>query len=214
VYSASGSVNGIFSNLLAITFDNGSQGTYNVDFPDGIKPVGGAVMNMTYDGVNPNIGGGAGIQYEGVFGNGNVPGRLVYLGFPFETIYPESSRDLVMSAVLQFFQGLPTSVAQTSDSTPGPEEFELAQNYPNPFNPSTTISFRLTNKMPKPTTLKIFNLLGQEIKTLVDEPLSEGKYEVVWDGRDDRNLLMSTGIYIYRLQIGSQVKVKKMTLVK
>ncbi|RMD94493.1 MAG: T9SS C-terminal target domain-containing protein, partial [Calditrichaeota bacterium] len=212
VHSAVGTVDGIFANLT-ITFDNGTHGTYDVDFPDGIQPADGALMNLIYKGVNPNTSGGAGIQYEGIFGNGSKIGKLVYLGFPFETIYPESSRDQVMKAVLEFFQGIATVVeASSGDALPG--EFELAQNYPNPFNPSTTIEFTLKNSTPQRVRLTIYNLLGQEVVTLVDEKRPAGSYRVRWDGRDKSGKLVPSGVYLYRLQVGNQIKSRKMSFIR
>jgi hypothetical protein len=99
VYAVSG-VNGtIFEGLNNITFDDGSHGTYNVAYPDCINSRGGSTYNLTYNGT----GYKAGVQYEGLFGSGSIPGKLVHLGFPFETIYPASSRDSIMARVLEYF---------------------------------------------------------------------------------------------------------------
>ena len=213
-HSASGTSEGIFNNVTGITFDNGSHNTYNVDFPDGITRVDGAVLSMTYDGFSAASFGGAGIQYAGPFGNGTVAGKLVYLGFPFETIYPESSRDLVMNAVLEFLGGTPTNVEAPLTETTSINEFELIQNYPNPFNPSTTIVFRLTSSTPLRTRLKIYNLRGQEIITLIDESKPVGQYSAQWDGRDSHGKLVASGKFIYRLQVGDRAQSKTMTLLR
>ena len=207
----SGTSNSIFSNLTNLTFDNGSHGTYNVDYPDGINPVGGSVRNMTYDSFDPVTYGGAGIQYEGTFGQGVVPGKLVYLGIPFETLYPESTRDSVMARVLAFFEPV-TGVSSLSKIKP--DGFQLSQNYPNPFNPSTTISYTLTNTIPMRTQLKIYDVLGREVVSLIDEPKTVGKYEAIWNGRNAQGKQVASGIYIYRLQVGDKMKFKKMTLIR
>lgn len=88
----------------------------------------------------------------------------------------------------------------------------IFQNYPNPFNPSTTISFYLPAQTL--TTLQIYNMMGQEVRTLVSKSLSEGSYEIFWDGKDNRGREIASGIYIYRLQAGSLVQSKKMNLIK
>jgi hypothetical protein len=98
-YTVSGVGGTIFDGLSGITFDDGSHGTYDVDYPDRIDSRDGSTVNLTYNGTSYK----AGVQYEGLFGSGTVPGKLVYLGFPFETIYPSSSRDSVMARVLEFF---------------------------------------------------------------------------------------------------------------
>ena len=98
-----------------------------------------------------------------------------------------------------------------------PEKIALFQNYPNPFNPTTTIKFKVQSsrfKVPVHTTLKIYNLLGQEVRTLVDEPKSAGDYEVVWDGKDDEGKEVASGIYFCKLTAGSYQKTNKMILLR
>ena len=96
---------------------------------------------------------------------------------------------------------------------------KLLQNYPNPFNLTTTIPFAVygelkTENRPLPTTLKIYNVLGQEIKILMNEEKLPGTYEVSWDGKDNNGIEVASGIYFYKLQAGSHTEVKKMLLVK
>jgi hypothetical protein len=88
-----------------------------------------------------------------------------------------------------------------------PHEFALYQNYPNPFNPSTTIEFML----PKSAfvTLKVYNLLGEEVATLVSENLSAGKYKYLWDATG-----LATGVYFYRLHAGEYKQTKKLILMR
>lgn len=93
-----------------------------------------------------------------------------------------------------------------------PDRFELAQNYPNPFNPITTIRFALPEAAQ--TTLHIYNMQGQLVRTLIGGYLSAGYYDVTWDSLDDTGHGVASGIYIYRLDAGDFVQSKKMTLVK
>lgn len=102
-----------------------------------------------------------------------------------------------------------------------PASFELSQNYPNPFNPTTQIPFHVSGKgqgaRGKPaihTTLKIYNIRGQLVRTLVDEDLRSGKHKVKWDGKDYSNNEVSSGIYFYQLKTGEEKKTRKMVLVK
>jgi hypothetical protein len=88
-----------------------------------------------------------------------------------------------------------------------PEEFTLSQNYPNPFNPSTTIEYQITKS--GMTTLKVYNVLGQEVATLVDGVVSAGSHEATFDASR-----LSSGIYFYTLRSGSFVETKKMVLLK
>ncbi|MBD3168098.1 MAG: T9SS type A sorting domain-containing protein [candidate division Zixibacteria bacterium] len=88
-----------------------------------------------------------------------------------------------------------------------PHNFELFQNYPNPFNPSTKIHVALPEK--EHVTIKVYNLMGQEISTLVDRELAMGTYDFDFDGAD-----YSSGIYFYVMKAGDFVKSRKMTLLK
>lgn len=87
------------------------------------------------------------------------------------------------------------------------KEIYLFQNYPNPFNPVTTIDYQIPRL--SFVTLKIYDLLGNEISTLIDEKKSKGKYKIKFDGTT-----LASGIYFYKLTVGNFVKTKKMSLVK
>jgi photosystem II stability/assembly factor-like uncharacterized protein len=90
--------------------------------------------------------------------------------------------------------------------------FELHQNYPNPFNPTTKISYNLPGS--GQVHLKIYNVMGQEVRTLVNESQIAGNYTAVWDGRDNHGNMVSSGVYIYRLSAGNDVQNRKMTLLR
>ncbi len=78
--------------------------------------------------------------------------------------------------------------------------FELSQNYPNPFNPTTAIRYQLPKS--GSVELTIYNLLGQEIRKLVNENRIAGQYTVQWDGRDETGAAVASGVYLYRLKAG------------
>ena len=86
-------------------------------------------------------------------------------------------------------------------------EYVLEQNYPNPFNPITIIKFQLPKE--GVVTLKVYDILGREVKTLVDEFKESGKYEVTFDATE-----LASGVYIYKITSGGYVSSKKMLLVK
>jgi len=92
------------------------------------------------------------------------------------------------------------------------QSYKLQQNYPNPFNPETAISYQLPEACH--VTLKIFNLLGQQIKTLVDHDAPAGSHTIRWDGKDENGHNLASGIYIYRLEAGPYVASKKLALVR
>ncbi len=93
-----------------------------------------------------------------------------------------------------------------------PGSFALHQNYPNPFNPTTTISFNLPQA--GQVELAVYNLLGQQIRTLVSGDLAAGSHTVEWNGRSDNGEAVSTGIYFYRLTAGDLSETRKMMLLK
>ena len=88
----------------------------------------------------------------------------------------------------------------------------LEPNYPNPFNSSTQIPYRVSG--PGPVRLVIYNVLGQPVRTLVDEIQAAGAYQVSWDGRDHRGARIANGVYLYRLQAGSLSQVRKMLVLE
>jgi len=93
-----------------------------------------------------------------------------------------------------------------------PLQFALRQNYPNPFNPSTTISFDVSAKAH--STLTIYNVNGQAVRTLVNGVLEPRSYVVSWDGTDEHGQAVASGVYFYRLESGSFQDVRKLTLLK
>ncbi len=89
---------------------------------------------------------------------------------------------------------------------------ELKRNYPNPFNPETTIGFSLATK--SSVALEIYNIRGQKVRTLVKDELNAGNHSVVWNGKDDANKSVSSGVYFYRMQSDNFKAVNKMLMMK
>lgn len=99
-------------------------------------------------------------------------------------------------------------------ATYGEFSFELGQNYPNPFNSSTTIRYRLSDPRTTRTVVKIMNLLGQEVRTLIDGPQMAGEYQVTWDGLDNAGKSVASGVYFYSIQSGRFYAVRKMVFIR
>ena len=95
-----------------------------------------------------------------------------------------------------------------------PETYALFQNYPNPFNPVTTIKYLLSET--SRVTLKVYNILGQEVRILVDKEEKAGSYSVLWDGLDEGGEGVASGVYLCKLEAadGCFPRVKKMVLIK
>jgi len=93
-----------------------------------------------------------------------------------------------------------------------PKNYALYQNYPNPFNPTTNIKFDLPRE--ENVTLKVYNILGQEVKTLVDRKMESGFHSVKWDGTNNFGIKVSSGVYIYQIRGGKFVQAKRMLFLK
>ncbi len=99
------------------------------------------------------------------------------------------------------------------ENTPDvPMKFALTQNYPNPFNPTTQIQFSIPEQ--SNVTLTIYDITGREVTQLVNEVLGTGTYTATWDGRNSNGQLVSSGVYLYRIQAGSFVQTKRMVFIK
>jgi hypothetical protein len=111
----------------------------------------------------------------------------------------ETMHDFVATATPLTSSGMPT-------------EYWLAQNYPNPFNADTHIEFKLAE--PGHTTLKIYNTMGQLVRTLVDRDMEANHHKVLWNGRNDSGQMVASGIYFYRLASGRFAETKKMSFLR
>ena len=116
-----------------------------------------------------------------------------------------STEDVFIDNVFLSMGTLPISVDETNNSSA--ESFDLFQNYPNPFNSYCTIKYSIPKS--SQVTLKIFNTLGEEITTLVNEEKPVGTYELNWNAAN-----LPSGVYFYRLQAGDYVQTRKMILLK
>lgn len=172
--------------------------TYEEDYPDEVAVYGGSTICVKYSNDK-----GAGILYSGAFGSSINIGKIIYFGFPLETTADDSKFDFVISKSVDFFFGTTSTKNDVDQIT----EFQLSQNYPNPFNPSTVINW-FSPKSGR-QTIKVYNVLGKEITTLVDEEKSAGNYSVQFDA-----VGLPSGIYFYSIQVGDFSETKKMILLK
>jgi flagellar hook assembly protein FlgD len=105
-----------------------------------------------------------------------------------------------------------TVVVASGKSESLPKAFSLSQNYPNPFNPETVIKYALPEDCP--VELTVYNILGQKVKTLVDEHQSAGYRMVHWNGRDDEGNEIASGLYFYKIETPEYSDTKKMVLLR
>jgi hypothetical protein len=100
----------------------------------------------------------------------------------------------------------------TEDEEILPSRFELLQSYPNPFNNQTMIKYSLFKRTE--VSLVIYNVLGQKVRTLVNNERQSGDVSVTWDGKDESGKDLSSGIYFYQLRAGQFTQTKRMVLLK
>ena len=140
-------------------------------------------------------------------------GKLVELEFRTSGT-PLSSDFQVSESVLVGLDGAVDMLhhAEIGDLEPLPDRFGLEQNMPNPFNPSTAIGYQLPEA--GMVRLAIYNLIGQEVRVLVNERRNAGSFAATWDGTDAVGRRVASGIYLYRIQAGSFSATKRMLLLK
>jgi hypothetical protein len=145
-------------------------------------------------------------------------------GYPTDTTYFVDAVPFVIQnpagvSSQHFFQSPCIRYLQTHEPPELPLQFSLSQNYPNPFNPSTTIQYSLPSQrldgaqgrvgVGSHVTLKVYDVLGREVATLVNETKQPGTYTVQFDGSS-----LASGVYFYRLHAGSYTNVKRMLLLR
>jgi len=142
--------------------------------------------------------------------------KVYFFDFPLYYI-KESQSVPLLHKILAEFGFIPTEVRDEDISLP--ENYSLDANYPNPFNPATTIPFQAGSRKlgagsPSHATLKIYNILGQLVRTLVDEEKAPGSYKIIWDGKDNSGKEVGSGIYFYQLRTEEYTATKKMVLLR
>jgi hypothetical protein len=143
---------------------------------------------------------------------------LIFVGFPIFYLKADDAKGLMQAAMRDLGEPA-TEVKEEQDLLTGANTFVLNQNYPNPFNSSTSIPFKVNGSQPAekgtiPTTLTVYNILGQKVKRLLNEEKLPGNYSIIWDGKDERGKDVASGIYFYQLKVGDFRLSKKMLLLK
>ena len=175
--------------------------------------------NIAYAWPNNDPPGGRTEAQWYIYWMQNMPGRgnKIRHGQNYMTNWWEFTADWDgrIKAGLGLYQSTPTSIKENERELPS--AFVLQQNYPNPFgrlpsNPETEIRFQLPRA--SHVVVKIFNTLGEEIRTLVDKQYEPGYHLIRWDGKDKNGNPIASGVYLYKLETGSFSEVKKMSLVR
>ena len=173
----------------------------------------------TYDGVDQNI------YFDGeLFDTVNNPGAMpikpdnVFIGSTGKDRYFNGCFDdvrfynkaLTEEEVAVLAERMTTSVDESDLLLP--VQYNLAQNYPNPFNPTTTLEYALAER--SLVSIIVYDLLGRKVRTLVNGTQNAGKNSVIWDGKNEFSISVSSGVYIYKIVAGEFSETRKMLLMK
>jgi len=194
----------LISSRLFFYLDGNYPSANNQISTDMIAPIEPAQSFLNY----LTAKGSAGIYYF----NETTGAKVAYLPFGVEGISGPNPNSLAVlfERIITWLTGT-TGGIQLESNAKIPTAYQLFPNFPNPFNPSTKIRFDLPEK--SITILKIYNLLGQEVRTLVNEIKKAGSYEIIWNGLDNFGKKPSSGIYLYRLETDGFKQTNKMLLV-
>ncbi|MBK7380928.1 MAG: T9SS type A sorting domain-containing protein [Ignavibacteriales bacterium] len=191
---------------------------------DGFEKLDDVVTDMMVE--TRGIGGVPSVELKPTGVHRTLPAgnKIVFLGYnplalttAIDSTYPYynwsgfDSSNVCYQTLKWFGIDIVTDVNDDSHSSI-PKEFSLNQNYPNPFNPSTKISWQ--SPVGSWQTLKIYDVLGNEVATLVDEYKPAGRYEVEFDSHSDKGQNLSSGVYFYQLKAGDFIQTRKMIFIK
>lgn len=192
----------------------GGDGASNQSSMDVFQVIERSEACFTYDSTGTQI---AGVRLDQAI-SGKPGSKVILLGFGLEAINNRlgfAGRETVLKEAVGWLTDYKTLVAQDEKPAQLPTTLTLGQNYPNPFNNQTRIWFDVPDRMQGlDLELSIVDVLGRSVRTLVAEKSVAGHHEKHWDGRTDLDLLAPSGIYFYRLRVGSSVEIRKLLLLR
>jgi hypothetical protein len=180
---------------------------------DILKKVGTTAKNALHYPIYNAIPRIAAIGNDRLNSGGNVV-RTMWFGFSYQYIRddvktsPEDRFEVAMEVIAWMQNPVRLDVSQGEV----PRAYKLAQNVPNPFNPSTSVTFAMKDK--GVVTLKIYNVAGQLVRTLMNGTKDVGSYTVTWDGKNDRGGAVASGVYFYKMETKDFSQTKKMVMLR
>ena len=187
------------------------DGAYDLYFGYNSKYNSGPPTSAVVEGIDFEIK----MQTAAAAGNNNSvtrnPDGDISIDDPFVEHNTVSDNEFSPGQTINGENSIQTGVADNT-SNGLPRDFKLEQNYPNPFNPTTTIGF----DVPKSSniSIKVYNIQGQEIRSLVNKNYSPGRYEISWNARTNSGQLVPSGIYFYKIEADGFSAKQKMILLK
>jgi hypothetical protein len=174
--------------------------------------------NVVMGGVLVRVADGlqATTNMAGVYTITNIPAGIIKITGTRDGFEPYESGFLTITSGQQLTHDFDMGNVNEGDIIEMPLITELSTNFPNPFNPSTTIRFSIgqTVKGGEFVNIRIYNIRGQVVKTLVNDYFAPGWHSVEWNGTDDRNRVVGSGIYFYKMTAGEYSQMKRMILMK
>jgi ketosteroid isomerase-like protein len=182
-----GEVGGLFKSFAGVKFEHTINPYWKIG--DTVFAIGTGMITLTNPGADPVF-----VPMFATSARQMVDGKWVYL--------------------MIHLSAPPTPAPTAVSEETLPAGFSLLSSFPNPFNPATTIQYTIPAGRSEHFTLKVYDLRGALVKTLVDGSGHPGNYSVLWDGRDQTGNIVSSGMYLYRLQAGSFTESRKMLLLR
>jgi hypothetical protein len=178
---------------------NGGDGSNNNNSPDAIAPVGGGSAGLDFSG-----GGQALVSTD------PATGKTAFASFGFEGIATAASREAFLTKLFAWFAGEASAVGDDVL----PVLARRPQAWPNPFNPQTNIRFEVGGARAVPAEVIVYDLQGRAVRHLFQGTVSPGPRSLTWNGRDDHDRHLATGVYLARVKVATEHQVVKMTLAK
>jgi hypothetical protein len=190
------------------------ENIYCITFVNDLKGWAGTENGMRYTTDGGETWQGVPLRYS----HGAVKEFAIDHNYLYAMNLPEYRKSMGWEPILYFYTHLlrtkidPTDIYDYDISDLHQKEISLSQNFPNPFNSTTRIKYSLPNQ--GFVSLKIYNIQGQLVRTLLNRKKAAGNYSAIWDGRSDRGKVVSSGMYIYQIQCNGQTKTHKLLLLK
>ncbi len=218
-YNGAGSIYDAANYTSKLLYTGDAAVYHNVDIYDSLGVMDtvryeGPFVSRIYAGSDLNSNG----KKDILLGYQSVADSITYKTYSWDVLsssfVPDSSWKVFNPTAinLRVLDYEVTGVKPLDLSIVTPDDYTLGQNFPNPFNPSTKINFSLP--VNKNISLKVYDILGNEIKTLFNGDMAKGSYQITWDGTNNFNQAVASGTYISVLKFGNFTKSVKMSLVK
>ena len=200
-----------YAGDMNVSIKNPANTTTRILYSGSPSYIGGSMVTIFDDAADSTIGGtvlapfSPRVKPSNSISTFNGQAALGWWKIIITDLFPASDDGILLGWGLQFNNQIITGVGEVANEVPG--KFDLQQNYPNPFNPKTTISYAIAKNVF--VKIAVFDILGREVKSLVNEIQKAGSYSVILDASN-----LASGTYYYRMEAGDYLNTKKMIVIK